>query len=77
MWFSIDTIETLDANAVRADLTASVTSDEVRILKTTIPNRVVYREAATLQIPVHELESKRRNGISAKETMEKLMAEIQ
>ena len=68
---------TLDANAVRSDLTAAVNKEEVRILKTIIPNRVVYREAATLQVPVHELESKRRGGISAKETMEKLMAEIQ
>ena len=68
---------TLDAKAVRADLTASVNSAEVRILNTIIPNRVVYREAATLQVPVHELESKRRSGISAKETMEKLMGELQ
>ena len=68
---------TLDANAVRSDLTTAVNKEEVRILKTVIPNRVVYREAATLQIPVHELESKRRGGISAKETMEKLMEEIQ
>ena len=68
---------TLDANSVRSDLTAAVNKEEVRILKTIIPNRVVYREAATLQVPVHELESKRRGGISAKETMEQLMAEIQ
>ena len=68
---------TLDANAVRSDLTTAVNKEEFRILKTIIPNRVVYREAATLQIPVHELESKRHGGISAKETMEKLMAEIQ
>ena len=68
---------TLDANAVRTDITAAVNKEEVRILKTIIPNRVIYREAATLQIPVHELEPKRRGGISAKETMENLMAEIQ
>ena len=68
---------TLDANAVRSDLTTAINKEEVRILKTIIPNRVVYCEAATLQIPVHELKSKRRGGISAKETMEKLMAEIQ
>ena len=62
---------------VQPDLTTAVNKEEVRILKTVIPNQVVYREAATLQIPVHELESKRRGRISAKETMENLMAEIQ
>ena len=60
---------TLDANAARSDLTTAVNKEEVRILETIIPNRVVYREAATPQILVHKLESKRCGGISVKETM--------
>ena len=49
---------TLDTNAVRSDLTTAINKEEVWILKTIIANRVVYREAATLQIPVHKLVSK-------------------
>ena len=52
------------------------TETPVRLLSTMVPSRVVYRAAATRGIPVHIYESKRRQGLSARDTMEQLRDEL-
>ena len=49
---------------------------KICMLKTSVPDRTVYRDAATAQIPVHRYEKRRRRGISANETMRALAAEL-
>ena len=48
----------------------------VNLLETSIPDRTVYREAASAQIPVHRFEKKRKFGPSANESMISLAAEL-
>ena len=48
----------------------------LHLLATTVPDRVVYRDAATAQLPVHQLEKFRRNGLSADDTMTSLALEL-
>ncbi len=49
---------------------------KICMLKTSVPDRTVYRDAATAQVPVHRYEKRRRKGISANETMRALAAEL-
>lgn len=49
---------------------------DVSLLSTIVPDRIVYREAATSRVPVHKLETKRRGGLSANETMTSLALEV-
>ena len=49
---------------------------EINLLETSIPDRTVYREAASAQIPVHNYEKKRRFGPSANESMLSLAKEL-
>ncbi len=49
---------------------------EVNLLETSIPDRTVYREAASAQVPVHRFEKKRKSGLSANESMIALAAEL-
>ncbi len=51
-------------------------SPELRILATAVPDRIVYKDAATAQVPVHLLEKNRRLGASANETMTSLALEL-
>ena len=48
----------------------------VNLLSTPVPDRTVYRDAASAQIPVHWFERKRKNGCSARETMSALALEV-
>ena len=68
---------TSDAKSIHEELLNELNDSGVTFLKTTVPNRVVYRQSATYQIPVHRLETRRTGGISAATTMETLMGEIQ
>ncbi|MEM6485223.1 MAG: ParA family protein [Pseudomonadota bacterium] len=50
---------------------------KIRILETTIPSKVCYNEAATLQIPVHLHDAKSQTSTpSARETMLELVKEL-
>ena len=49
----------------------------ISVLDTVVPSTVVYREAATAQIPVHRLERRRRGAApSALETLSALVGEL-
>ncbi len=48
----------------------------LNVLRTDVPDRVIYKDAATAQLPVHLLEKSRRNGLSANETMQSLAHEL-
>lgn len=50
--------------------------NQLDLLKTKVPDRTIYRDAATARLPVHRLEFHRINGTSAYETMRSLTAEI-
>ena len=49
---------------------------DINLLQTCIPDRTVYREAASAQVPVHNYEKKRRFGLSASESMVSLATEL-
>ncbi len=67
---------TNDSQTVMQTLTETIESLDVGLLRTRIPNRVAYREAAALQIPVHAHEPRRRKGESARQSMDALRMEI-
>ena len=72
---------TLDSARVLAQIRSQLTSTNgteppVKLLQTVVPSRVAYRAAASLRVPVHEYESRRRQGLSARSTMERLRAEL-
>lgn len=67
---------TNDSKAVMQSVTEALQRTDVTLLRAVIPNRVVYREAASRQLPVHLLEPTRRTGPSAKEDMEALLKEL-
>ncbi|ARB46955.1 ParA family protein [Alloalcanivorax xenomutans] len=71
---------TVDARQV-ADTLRKATFAESRgaisVLDTVVPSTVVYREAATAQVPVHRLERRRRGTApSALETLSSLVGEL-
>ena len=67
---------TNDARSISKNIREVLCENGVRLLHSSVPNRVVYREAATRQIPVHLHEPRRRSGISAAQTMRDLKSEL-
>ena len=67
---------TIDANQVLENISAAADLGGIHLLKSKVPNRVAYREAASRRVPVHIHERKRRFGKSAQQTMEKLVNEL-
>ena len=71
---------TNDAELIADELrreTGPAAGGAIRILNTTIPATVPYREAATAQIPTHLWEAKRSGPTpSARESMLSLVAEL-
>ncbi len=71
------TRKTIDASLIYQQIYSLYDSSNVlNFLSTSVPDRVVYREAATAQEPVHRFERYRRNGCSANETMTALALEV-
>ena len=71
------TRSTIDSRLVSQQLNLLIHElPNVRLLTTSVPDRTVYRDAATAQIPVHRFERKRRRGNSANETMVSLATEL-
>lgn len=70
--------ETLDARLIMQSLRASFSDDDaVKVLATLIPDRVAYRNAATLGIPVHHLKaSLNQKSLSPSETLQALATEL-
>ena len=66
---------TEDIRQVSEFIDTGTKAESVRQFKTRVPNRVAYREAASRQIPAHIHKPTRRNGPSAKQTMEALLAD--
>ena len=68
---------TLDCRVVSQQLEEMIrTLKHLNLLKTSVPDRTIYRDAATARLPVHRMELRRRKGTSAYETMRSLSAEI-
>lgn len=67
---------TNDSKAMMQSVAESLRQTDITLLDSAIPNRVVYREAASHQLPVHVHEPKRRAGPSAKDDMEALLDEV-
>lgn len=68
---------TTDARVVAQQIECLINQlPEINMLETRIPDRTVYRDAASAQIPVHNYETKRRSGLSANESMISLAKEI-
>ena len=67
---------TNDAKSITRNISEVLGDRGMRLLQTTVPNRVVYREAATRQVPVHFHEPRRRQGLSAAQTMQELKSEL-
>ena len=67
---------TNDARNVIESIAAAAAYENTRLLQSTVPSRVAFREAATLQVPVHAHERSRRNSASARQIMEALRSEI-
>ena len=67
---------TNDARAVIESIAAAVDLSNARLLQTSVPNRVAYREASTRRIPAHIHERSRRDDTSARQVMETLRDEI-
>ena len=67
---------TNDTRNVSESIAAAADISNARLLLTSVPNRVAFREAATLQVPVHRQERTRRNSASARQIMEALRSEI-
>ncbi len=70
------TDNTNDAKTIMHSISDVLSQRGIRLLKTIVPNRVVYREAATRQVPVHLHERQRRQGISASQTLLDLQSEL-
>ena len=67
---------TNDTRSVSESIAAAAVIEGTRLLQSAVPNRVAFREAATLQVPVHAHERSRRNSASARQIMEALRSEI-
>ncbi len=68
--------QTRDARDI-ATAIRSAGADEFTLLQTIVPATVAYKRAATQQLPVHQVEPRRRGPTpSAKQTMESLATEI-
>ena len=67
---------TNDARSIKQDIQDVLIEGGTRLLQTSVPNRVAYREAATRQIPVHVHEPRRRKGLSAAQTLQELKTEL-
>jgi chromosome partitioning related protein ParA len=59
------------------EIVTEIDNDKITITNTMIPSTVVYRNAATQQLPVHRLEKNRRSNVtlSAYDTMQSLCNE--
>jgi len=62
------------AQAVR-NMTFNESKGKVKILETTIPSTVAYRDAASAQVPVHVLQN-RQQAIAGADAMQALIAEL-
>ena len=67
---------TNDARNVSESIAAAADISNARLLQTSVPNRVAYREASTRRIPVHIHERSRRDDTSARQVMETLRDEV-
>ncbi len=68
---------TVDARLVARQIQYLINElPEINLLNTSIPDRTVYRDAASAQVPVHSFEKKRKYGASAYENMLSLAAEL-
>ena len=67
---------TNDTQTVSESIAAATAISDTRLLQSAVPNRVAFREAATLQVPVHVHERSRRNAASARQIMDALRSEI-
>ncbi len=67
---------TNDTRSVSESIAVAAAYANARLLQSAVPNRVAFREAATLQVPVHSHERSRRNSASARQIMEALRSEI-
>lgn len=71
------TRRTVDAATITQQMRALYDDSVIlKLLSTAVPDRAVYRDAATAQIPVHRFEKKRSGGCSANETMTALAHEL-
>ena len=71
------TRNTVDASIMTQHISTLFDSaSTLDLLATAVPDRVVYRDAATAQVPVHQLEKRRRKGRSANDTMTSLALEL-
>ena len=70
------TDNTNDAKAIMDNIRDVLSARGIKLLQSTVPNRVVYREAATRQIPAHVHEPRRRQGLSAAQTFKGLESEL-
>ena len=68
---------TIDSKSITHQLhKLSLRIPSLNFLSTKVPDRTVYRDAATAQVPVHQFERKRKNGFSANDTMTALVMEL-
>lgn len=67
---------TNDARSITQNISEVLGDRGIQLLQTTVPNHVVYREAATRQVPVHVHEPRRRQGLSAAQTLQELKSEL-
>ena len=67
---------TNDTRSVSESIATAAAIAHTRLLRSAVPNRVAFREAATLQVPVHVHEQSRRNAASARQIMDTLRSEI-
>ena len=67
---------TNDTRSVSESIATAAAIAHTRLLQSAVPNRVAFREAATLQVPVHVHEQSRRNAASARQIMDTLRSEI-
>jgi len=71
------TRHTKDSHTISKLVRTQVTElPHINLLATHVPDRTVYRDAASAQIPVHHFEQKRRNGMSAAETIHCVVSEL-
>ena len=67
---------TNDARSITGEISEVLRDYGTPLLQTLVPSRVVYREAATRQVPVHVHEPHRRRGTSAAQTLQELKLEL-
>ena len=71
------TRQTIDARQMARQIRYLIEElPEINLLESSIPDRTVYRDAASAQVPVHRFEKKRKSGPSANESMISLAAEL-